>query len=460
MHLRYNYRLYPTASQRQALAQAFGCARTVYNDGLRMRQEAYEAGLPYMKDADLQRFVLTIPKQKPERAWLREVSAVVLVQSLNDLNAAYRRFFNSLKGRSKQRNAGPPRFRSRKDGRQSIRLTRNGFQLRPNGRLYVAKVGELRVRWSRQLPADPSSVTVIKDASGRYFASFLVQKEASEAFPDGIDEVGIDLGLTHFVVLSDGRKVTAPKFLRRAERKIRGARKAMSRKQPGSSNSSKAVARVARLHARVADARRDYHHQLSTQIIRDNQAVYVEDLAVRALGRTRLAKSVYDAGWSTFVDMLKYKATRYGRTFGKVDRFLPSSQTCHACGVIDGPKPLNVRTWTCGGCNTEHDRDVNAARVILAAGRAERLNACGGTVRPAAQRPAGPSEPGTHLATAASATGREESARERDGGRQEPSAPSVTRTPQTSPGKAPQTKPGFAHSVVPPRWGRATRSHL
>jgi putative transposase len=242
----------------------------------------------------------------------------------------------------------------------------------------------MKVRWSRPLPADPSSVTVVKDAAGRYFASFVVQTEPAEVLPETTGEVGLDLGLTYFAVLSDGRKIASPKFFRRAERKLRKAQQDVSRKTKGSSNRKKAAVKVARLHARVADARRDHHHKLSTTLIRENQAVYVESLSVKGLARTRLAKSVYDAGWSTFVTMLEYKAVRYGRTVHRVDRFLPSSQTCHACFVIDGPKPLGVRSWTCEACHTVHDRDVNAARVILAAGRAERRNACGGTVRPAA----------------------------------------------------------------------------
>lgn len=384
MQLRYNYRLEPTAGQRAELARAFGCARTVFNDALRMRQEAHEAGLPYIKDGDLQRYVLTVAKQTPERSWLRDVSAVVLVQAVNDLNQAYRRFFASIKGRHKQRNVGMPRFRSRKDGRQSVRFTRNGFQLRPNGRLYVAKIGDVKVRWSRQLPAEPSSVTVVKDAAGRYFASFVVHTGPEEVLSETTGEIGLDLGLTHFAVLSDGRKISSPKFFRRAEHKLRKAQQSVSRKAKGSNNQKKAAAKVARLHARIADARRDHHHKLSTTLIRENQAVYVESLSVKGLARTRLAKSVYDAGWSTFVTMLQYKAVRYGRTVHRVDRFLPSSQTCHVCFVIDGPKPLGVRTWTCGSCGTVHDRDVNAARIILAAGRAERQNACGGTVRPVA----------------------------------------------------------------------------
>jgi putative transposase len=226
-------------------------------------------------------------------------------------------------------------------------------------------------------------VTVVKDASGRYFASFVVET-GDEPLPETTHDVGIDLGLTHFAILSDGRKIDNPRFLRRAERRLKKAQKALSRKAKGSANRRKAVAGVARAHAKVADARRDHHHKLSTAIIRDNQAVYVEDLCVKGLARTRLAKSVHDAGWSVFVTMLEYKAARYGRTFIKVGRFLASSQTCSQCLVVDGPKPLSVREWTCGACQTTHDRDVNASRIVLAAGRAERRNACGGTVRPAA----------------------------------------------------------------------------
>jgi putative transposase len=214
-------------------------------------------------------------------------------------------------------------------------------------------------------------VTVVKDAEGRYFASFVVQTDPNEVLAETAGEVGIDLGLTHFAILSDGTKVASPKFLRRAERKLKKAQQVLSRKEKGSNNRKKAVARVARLHVRVADARRDHHHKLSTAIIRENQAVYVEDLSVKGLARTRLAKSVHDAGWAAFVGMLEYKAARYGRIFTKVDRWLPTSQTCSVCFVIDGPKPLNVREWTCGACQTTHDRDVNAARIVLAAGRAD-----------------------------------------------------------------------------------------
>jgi putative transposase len=317
-----------------------------------------------------------------------------LQQALADLNTGYRNFFASVAGKRKGRKVAPPRFRSRKDRRQAVRFTANArFKVLPNGRLRLPKVGDVPVRWSRALPSQPSSVTVVKDTAGRYFASFVVDA-GERPLPETGHAVGIDLGLTHFAVLSDGRKIAAPKFLRRAEGKLKRAQRDLSRKQQGSANRVKARLKVARAHARVTDARRDFHHQLSTALIRENQAVAVEDLAVSGLARTRLAKSVHDAGWSAFVGMLEYKARLYGRELIKIGRFEPTSQVCSACGVKDGPKPLQVREWTCGGCGTVHDRDVNAARNILtAAGLAAA--ACGAQVRPGLAR-AQRGEAGTH----------------------------------------------------------------
>ena len=299
VQLRYNYRLYPEPGQAQALARAFGCARVVFNDGLRARQDAHMAGLPYIADAELSAR-LTAAKAAPERAWLSGVSSVVLQQALADLNAAYRNFFASARGERKGRKVAPPRFRSRKDRRQAIRFTANSrFKVLPDGSLRLPKIGDVQVRWSRYLPSEPSSVTVIMDAAGRYFASFVVDA-GDDPLSETVTEVGIDLGLTHFAVMSDGWKVTSPQFLRRAEKKLRKAQKALGHRQKGSANRKKARVEVARRHAGVADARRDWLHKLSTQIIRDNQAVYVEDLCVAGLVRTRLGKSVSDAGWSAF----------------------------------------------------------------------------------------------------------------------------------------------------------------
>jgi putative transposase len=393
MELRYSYRLDPQPRHRLALGKAFGCARVVFNDALAAREAAYQAGEPYLTDAQLSAR-LTAAKTTPERSWLNEVSAVVLQQSLADLNNAYRNFFASLKGKRTGPKVGKPRFRSRKDHRQAIRFTANArFKVLPNGKLRLPKIGDVPVRWSRPLPSAPSSLTIIKDPAGRHFASFVVETEPaplSEAEP----VIGIDLGLNHFAVLSDGRKITAPRFLRRAETLLKRRQRDLSRKEMGSRNRDKARVKVARAHARVADARRDFHHQLSTALIRENQAVAVEDLAVNALGRTRLAKSIHDAGWSAFVRMLEYKARLYGREFHRIGRFTPTSQTCSACGVKDGPKPLHVRAWQCPGCGAWLDRDINAAvNVAKAAGLA--VTACRAQVRPDLV-PAQRVEAGTH----------------------------------------------------------------
>jgi putative transposase len=387
MRLRYSFRLYPEPGQRAALARALGCARVVFNDAVRAREQARAAKKPFPTVAVLSQQLITQAKTTSERSWLGEVSAVVLQQSLRDAEAAYKNFFASLKGERKGKKVGAPRFKSRKDARQAIRFTANArWKITDRGRLSLPKIGEIKVKWSRVLPVTPSSVTVIKDAAGRYFASFVIdtdpgtdQTRWDEPEPDAA--IGIDLGLTHFAVLSDGTKIDSPRFLRRAEKKLKKAQRELSRKQKGSKNRAKARLKVARAHAQVADARKEFHHQLSTKLIRENQAVAVEDLAVCGLARTRLAKSVHDAGWSQFVGMLEYKAQRYGRTFVKIGRFEPTSQVCSACGHRDGPKPLDVREWTCPSCGTRHDRDHNAAKnVKAAAGLA--ASACGAPVRP------------------------------------------------------------------------------
>ncbi|GGN84614.1 transposase [Streptomyces albiflavescens] len=385
MQLRYAFRLYPEPGQRLALARAFGCARVVYNDAVRAREDARRAGEPFPTAGVLSQKLITQAKQTPGRSWLGEVSAVVLQQSLRDVEAAYRNFFSSRKGTRNGPKLGAPRFKSRKDARQSIRFTANArWSLTPQGRLNLPKIGEVRVTWSRTLPAVPSSVTVIKDAAGRYFASFVIDSDPAtdlERMPDNDASVGIDLGLTHFAVLSDGTKIDSPRFLRRAEKKLKKAQRELSRKQKGSKNRNKARLKVARAHAQVADARREFHHQLSTKLIRENQAVAVEDLAVKGLARTRLAKSIHDAGWSKFVNMLAYKAARYGRAFIKIGRFEPTSRVCSTCGANSGPKTLDVREWTCTACGSVHDRDHNAAiNVKHAAGLA--VSACGAPVGP------------------------------------------------------------------------------
>jgi len=402
MLARYRYRVYPEPHQVLMLARTFGCARTVFNDCLRLRDETYAAG-EKVSDTEVQRRVITLAKNTPEREWLGEVGSVPLVQACQDARRAYRNWFDSLSGKRKGRKAGHPRFRSRKDHRQSIRLTRNGFTLHGD-RLYVAKVGDLKVRWSRTLPSVPSSVTVIREADGRYYASFVVEVAATP-MPPTTSDVGLDLGLTTLAATSDGELIANPRHLRARERHLARAQRALSRKQKGSANRTKARIRVAVQHRKIREARADHLHKTALRLIRDNQAVYVEDLAVSGLARTRLAKSVHDAGWATLVRLLEEKAERYGRTVVKVGRWFPSSQLCSECGVKDGPKPLSVREWTCASCGTAHDRDVNAARNIrlegrkVAAGQAETQNARGADVRPGLVLATGV-EAGTHRSVA------------------------------------------------------------
>jgi putative transposase len=387
--------LRPTSGQQAALARVFGCARVVYNDSLRLREEAHIAGVR-ISDTEVQRRVITLAKLAPERKWLTEVSSVALVQACNDARRAYRNWFDSLSGRRKGRKVGHPVVR-RKRGRQSIRLTRNGFGLYGQ-RLYVAKVGEIRVRWSRPLPSQPSSVSVIREPDGRYYASFVVERPRMP-LPSCGEEIGVDVGLARLAVTSDGQIIANPRYLRARERQLARAQRALSHKAKGSANRVKARRRVAVVHRKVRETRRDHAHKTALALVRDNQAVYAEDLAVVGLARTRLAKSIYDAGWAQLLRLISEKAEQYGRTFHRIGRFIPTTQICSNCGANDGHKPLSVRTWQCEACGTVHDRDVNAARNILAAGRAERLNACGGTVRPGATL-ARSGETGTHRGTA------------------------------------------------------------
>ncbi len=378
MHVRYRYRVYPDAAQRQALARAFGCARMVFNDAIRLRDQTRQRG-EKLSDTEVQRQVVTLAKLTPEREWLSEVASVVLVQACQDARRAYRNWFDSMAGKRKGRQVSRPQFK-RRHGRQSIRLTRNGFALH-GARLYIAKAGDVTVRWSRPLPSVPSSVTVIKEPDGRYYASFVVERLA-EPLPPCDRETGIDVGLAHLAVLSDGTKIVAPRFLRKAERRLKKAQRALSRKAKGSANRAKTRHTVAVLHRKVRDARLDHAHKTALAVVRDNQAVYCEDIAVNGLARTRLAKSVHDAGWSRLLRLIEEKCQRHGRYFAKTGRFEPTSQVCSTCGVNDGPKPLAVREWTCTACGTVMDRDVNAARNILALGQRERLNASGGSIRP------------------------------------------------------------------------------
>ena len=319
--------------------------------------------------------MLTAWKNDPDTAWLYEVSNVALQQGLQHLQHAYVNFW--------AKRAKYPTFKSRKRSRASATFTTSGFRYR-DGQVRLAKTNTpLAIVWSRPLPdgAEPSTVTVSRDAAGRWHVSILVECPI-ETLPAAETAVGIDAGITSLVTLSTGEKVTNPKHERRDRARLTRAQRSLSRKAKGSANRAKARLKVARVHARITDRRRDVLHKLSTRIIRENQTVIIEDLSVRNMVRNHtLARAISDASWAELRRQLEYKADWYGRTVIAVDRWYPSSKTCSACGHLATKMPLNVREWTCAACGVRHDRDVNAAKVLCAAGLA--VQACGEGVRPA-----------------------------------------------------------------------------
>jgi putative transposase len=287
-----------------------------------------------------------------------------------------RAFLNFFEGRAKY-----PTFK-KKHGEQSATYVGTAFQLKGTT-LTLAKIEEpLHIVWSRPLPegCKPSSVTVSKDTADRYFVSILVEEEIKplDVTPKMI---GLDLGLKSMVITSDGHMHGNPKFFAKDEKKLARAQRKLSKKKKGSKNRAKARKKVAKIHARIADRRRDYQHKLSTQVIRENQTICVESLQVKNMVHNHsLAKAISDVGWGEFVRQLEYKANWYGRTLVKIDKWYPSSKRCHDCGHILDSLSLDIRHWVCPECGVAHDRDLNAARNILAAGLA--VTAFGESIRP------------------------------------------------------------------------------
>jgi putative transposase len=369
----FKYRFYPTAQQAAELSRTFGCVRRVYNMALDARSRAWtleHRRVSYVETSAM----LTEWKKTEEHGFLGEVSSVPLQQSLRHLQTAYTAFFD--------KRARHPRFKSKKRSKDSAEYTRSAFRF-SGGELVLAKMRDpLAIVWSRPLPeeAEPSTVTVSRDRAGRWFVSLLVEASVAPA-PTTDTVVGLDAGITSLVTLSTGEKITNPKFERKDRARLGKAQRELSRKRQGSRNWEKARVRVARIHARIADRRRDFLHKLTTRLVRENQAIVIEDLTVRSLlGNRTLARAISDASWTELRSQLEYKCAWYGREMIAIDRFFPSSKTCSTCGMIRAELPLNVRAWTCEGCGTRHDRDHNAAKTILAAGLA--VSACGAGVRP------------------------------------------------------------------------------
>ncbi|WP_405535273.1 transposase [Streptomyces sp. NBC_00075] len=379
----FKYRFHPTDAQAAELTRTFGCVRKVYNTALAARTEAWarQERVNYNQTSAM----LTAWKKTEELAFLGDVSSVPLQQTLRHLQAAFTQFF--------AKRARYPRFKSRKRSRKSAEYTVSGFRF-SDGELTLAKMSEpLDIVWSRPLPqgAKPSTVTVSQDAAGRWFVSMLCDDPGVKLLPVTDAAVGIDVGLDHLLTLSTGEKVVNPRHERRERARLAKAQRELSRKARGDgTNRAKAQRKVAKVHARIADRRRDLLHKLTTRLVRENQTLVIEDLTVRNMVRNHmLARAISDASWSEFRSMLEYKAAWYGREVIVVDRFFPSSKLCSVCGTLQNRMPLSVRTWTCDNCGTTHDRDVNAANNLLAAGLA--VTVCGAGVRPQRSSPGGQS---------------------------------------------------------------------
>lgn len=368
----YKYRFYPTPEQETLLRRTIGCTRLVYNRALAFRTEAWYNDKKRVGYSDTSA-MLTEWKKLEELEFLNEVSCVPLQQGLRHLQKAFSNFWE---GRTKY-----PNFKKKRNG-GSAEYTKSAFKFR-DGQVYLAKCSKpLPIVWSRSLPegATPSTITVKLSPAGRWTASLLVDVEI-EPLPKSPNQVGIDLGITSLVALSNGDKISNPKGFKAKRAKLKQAQKALTRKVKGSNNRRKAALKVAKVHQEIGDARKDFLHKLTTQLVRENQAIAVEDLAVKNMVKNRkLALSVSDASWGELVRQLEYKCDWYGRTLIKIDRWFPSSKRCGNCGHIVDKLPLNIREWECPSCGAKHDRDLNAANNILAAGLA--VSVCGATVRP------------------------------------------------------------------------------
>lgn len=369
----YRFRFYPTTEQENLLRRTIGCVRLVYNKALATRTEGWyekQERIGYSQTSSL----LTEWKKQEDNGFLNEVSCVPLQQCLRHLQTAFTNFWSK---RSKY-----PNFKKKRNG-GSAEFTKSAFKWK-DGKLFLAKNKQpLNIVWSRFFPQDckPSTVTIKLEPSGRWFVSILVKDPTVKLLPKTGKQVGIDVGITSLITTSNGEKVANPKQFNRLYKKLRRKQKALSRKTKGSNNRYKARLEVAKIHAKIKDCRTDFLHKLTTKLVRENDLIAIEDLAIKNMVKNhKLAKAISDASWGEFNRQLEYKCEWYGKELVKIDRYFPSSKRCGDCGYIVDKLPLNVREWECPKCGTKHDRDINASNNILAAGLA--VSVCGASVRP------------------------------------------------------------------------------
>lgn len=384
----FRFRLEPTAEQRSLLGQMAGARRFVYNWALASRKEHYQVYGKTLTRTALSS-LLTQLKRQPGMSWLRDCDSQLLQQALIDCDRAYRNFF--------AHRARFPTFRSRKHPYQSFRIPQRVRV--DDGRCYIPKIGWVRIRQSQPVEGTTKSATFKQDPCGYWHVTLTAEFELPDApLPPADPErvVGLDLGLKDLAVTSEGERVAPPKPYRRQAHKLARAQRARSRKRRGSRNRGKARVKVARIHQKIRNQRRDHLHKLTTLLVDTHDGVCIEDLNVQGLAKTKLAKSVLDAGWGELRQMLYYKCRWKRKPLAIIDRWFPSSKQCHACGTIHEELTLADRSWVCAGCGTVVDRDLNAARNIRLQGLlhmdtvghtasvrfGESANACGGAVRP------------------------------------------------------------------------------
>jgi len=359
--IRYQFRCYPTEAQKKTLSQTFGCSRYVYNWGLNLRANAFKEGqkINFGKSSA----ALTQLKKTPEAGWLKDVSCVPLQQALRHLDAAYINFF--------KKRASFPSFK-KKHGKQSAEFTKSGFKFnREAGKrsLQLSKIGKLNIKWSRGFKSDPTTVTITKRQNGQYFVSLCLDESRKQMLKTS-QSVGVDLGITHLATLSNGEQIENPKYIAAQKKRLERAQRILSRRVKGSGRRNRQRLRVAKIQQKTADSRKDFLNKLTTNLVRRFDIICIEDLNVRGMVKNRkLSKSISDASFGVFRIMLESKAKMYGREIRVVDRFFPSSKTCSNCGHIVESLPLQIRQWECPACGQSHDRDINAANNILAAGR-------------------------------------------------------------------------------------------